>query len=406
MPIADIPATRALWSQRASLQGGYGRDDAASVRAAFPGDGGSALRSGFPRLDGAFPAPDLARPPAAPLSRGWQHPSGGGRADGNPVGETRRSERFGGPRFDRPVPDGGYSWWYLDALSADGDYGITIIAFIGSVFSPYYAGRRRGAGPHDPLAHCSLNVALYGKGGHRWAMTERDGRVVQRAERSLVIGPSAVTWDGNVYTVHINEITVPFPSRIQGTVKLTPAALVDGDFDLDDAGCHRWRPLAPCAHVEVDLPRPGLKWSGSGYLDMNSGSAPLERDFSDWSWSRAALKGGTAILYDVTRRSGADLSVAIKVDASGRVEDVEPPPRAGLPASLWRVPRETRADACRGASVTATFEDGPFYARSLLSTHILGERVPAVHESLSLDRFQTRWVQFLLPFKMPRRSGW
>ena len=50
-----------------------------------------------------------------------------------------------------------------------------------------------------------------------------------------------------------------------------------------------------------------------------------------------------------------------------------------------------------GAKITATFEDGPFYSRSLLSTHILGERVPAVHESLSLDRFKAPWVQFLLP---------
>jgi carotenoid 1,2-hydratase len=414
MPIADIPATRALWSQRTGRPRDHGRDDTAGLRAAFPGDGGGAVRAGFPRLDGTLPAPEFPFSPVPFVPRGRQYAPGSGGADGDALGEARRTERFGGPRFDLPVPHGGYSWWYLDALSHDGAHGITIIAFIGSVFSPYYAGRRRRAGVAnvDPLAHCALNVALYGKGGHRWAMTERDGRAdVRRAERSLVIGPSAVTWDGNAYLVHINEVTMPFPSpiphRLQGTVRLTPAALVDGDFDLDEAGCHRWRPLAPCAHVEVDLPRPGLKWSGAGYLDMNSGSAPLERDFLDWSWSRATLKGGTtAILYDVTRRSGSDLAVAIKVDPSGRVEDVEPPPRAGLPSTLWRIARETRADAGCGASVTATFEDGPFYARSLLSTHILGERVPAVHETLSLDRFQSRWVQFLLPFKMPRRAGW
>jgi carotenoid 1,2-hydratase len=237
-------------------------------------------------------------------------------------------------------------------------------------------------------------------------MTERDANAVVRNREELVIGPSAVTWDGNAYTVHINETTVPFPTRIQGTVRLTPAALVDGDFDLDEAGDHRWRPLAPCARVEVNLGRPGLKWSGSGYLDMNSGDAPLERDFLDWSWSRATLKrGDTAILYDVTRKSGSDLSVAIRVDPSGRVEDVDVPPRADLPSTLWRIKRETRADAGRGASIAATFEDGPFYARSLLSTHMLGERVPAVHETLSLDRFAAPWVQFLLPFKMPRISG-
>ena len=50
-----------------------------------------------------------------------------------------------------------------------------------------------------------------------------------------------------------------------------------------------------------------------------------------------------------------------------------------------------------------TLEDTPFYTRSLLSARLLGERVAAVHESLSLDRFRTGWVQMLLPFRMPRR---
>ena len=52
-----------------------------------------------------------------------------------------------GPRFDAPVRPGGYAWWYVDAFSDDGRFGLTLIAFVGSVFSPYYAWRgRRGAG--------------------------------------------------------------------------------------------------------------------------------------------------------------------------------------------------------------------------------------------------------------------
>ena len=55
--------------------------------------------------------------------------------------------------FDEPVAPNGYAWWYVDALSDDGRHGLTVIAFIGSVFSPYYAwARRRGrADPHEPL---------------------------------------------------------------------------------------------------------------------------------------------------------------------------------------------------------------------------------------------------------------
>jgi carotenoid 1,2-hydratase len=52
--------------------------------------------------------------------------------------------------------------------------------------------------------------------------------------------------------------------------------------------------------------------------------------------------------------------------------------------------------------VRQTLEDGPFYARSILSTRVFGEDVPAMHESLSLDRFRKPWVQAMLPFRMPR----
>jgi carotenoid 1,2-hydratase len=52
--------------------------------------------------------------------------------------------------------------------------------------------------------------------------------------------------------------------------------------------------------------------------------------------------------------------------------------------------------------VVRTLVDAPFYARALLSTRIAGQAVTAVHESLNLDRFRSRWVQSLLPFRMPR----
>jgi carotenoid 1,2-hydratase len=52
--------------------------------------------------------------------------------------------------------------------------------------------------------------------------------------------------------------------------------------------------------------------------------------------------------------------------------------------------------------VLRTYEDTPFYARSLLATEFDGVIGTAMHESLDLDRFNSRWVQCLLPFRMPR----
>jgi carotenoid 1,2-hydratase len=84
------------------------------------------------------------------------------------------------------------------------------------------------------------------------------------------------------------------------------------------------------------------------------------------------------------------------------VTEFPPPPRVRLPTTLWRVARETRADAGHMPILRETLEDAPFYARSVLETRLCAEGATAVHESLSLDRFRAPWVQAMLPFRMPR----
>ena len=289
-------------------------------------------------------------------------------------------------------------------MSDGGEQGLAIIAFIGSVFSPYYAwARQHGAGA-DPLQHCALNIALYGRGRKRWAMTERGRSRVRRGADILCIGPSALRWEGDALTIRIDEVTSPWPSRIRGTVRVHPTALLDRTYWLDAHGRHRWTPIAPRARVEVDLRHPALRWRGEAYLDSNAGDAPLEDDFCRWDWSRASLAADrTAVLYDVTRRNGDTMSLALQFDASGTALAFEPPPPAALPASRWRIARNTRSDG--SARIVQTLEDAPFYARSLLDAQWRGERVTAVHESLSLERFDSAWVRALLPFRMPRAAG-
>ncbi len=295
----------------------------------------------------------------------------------------------------------GYAWWYVDGLSNDGRHGITLIAFIGSVFSPYYAlARRRGRG--DPLDHCALNVAVYGQGRKRWALTERGRDSVRRDAYRLAIGPSSLAWDGTTLTIDIDETAAPVPTRIRGVVRLRPAALSTRTFDLDGRGAHRWRPIAACATVEVDLKQPDVRWTGPAYLDMNAGDGALDAAFSHWDWSRATGPEGTHVLYDITRRDGQSLSLSARFDPSGEARDLAPPPQARLPPTLWRVARTTRADPGHRPAVLRTFEDTPFYARSLVRSRVMGSPVAAIHESLSLDRFRSPWVKAMLPFRMPR----
>jgi carotenoid 1,2-hydratase len=70
--------------------------------------------------------------------------------------------------FDLAVPPNGYAWWYVDGISDDGTRSLSVIAFIGSVFSPWYAWSGRRA----PDNNVCINVATYGPGG-RFTMTDR-----------------------------------------------------------------------------------------------------------------------------------------------------------------------------------------------------------------------------------------
>jgi carotenoid 1,2-hydratase len=140
-------------------------------------------------MDGIFSTAGGKNGNTGPLPGGGQRAPGAGRADGGPLRASRGGKPDGVEGFDAAVPSGGYRWWYLDGLSDDGRHGLTIIGFVGSVFSPYYALARRKGGA-DPENFCALNVALYGEGGHRWSMTERGRRFISRdARRASPSGP-------------------------------------------------------------------------------------------------------------------------------------------------------------------------------------------------------------------------
>ena len=289
-------------------------------------------------------------------------------------------------------------------MSDDGRQGITLIAFVGSVFSPYYAmARRLGRGKAED--HCALNVALYGERSKRWAMTERGRRGLSRTSSRLAIGPSTLDWSGGELIVDIDEVTFPIVSRVRGRVRLSPAALCMESYALDPHGIHRWRPIAPCARVDVELSSPGSKWSGSGYFDTNHGAAPIEDGFSRWHWSRSDGRDGTTILYDIAGRDGAHRELALLAGRDGTIGTLMPPPRAALPRTAWRIERATRSAPGVIAKVARTLEDTPFYARSIVTAGLGGGPATMMHESLDLDRFRRRLVQLMLPFRMPRRPS-
>lgn len=235
-------------------------------------------------------------------------------------------------------------------------------------------------------------------------MTERNQTALNQQKSTLEIGPSSLHWDGNALTIDISERGAPLPRPIRGTVRVHPAALTGATFTLDAAGQHRWSPIAPIARVEVELTHPNLRWSGPGYLDTNNGDRPLEADFRQWDWCRAPMQDGAAILYNAERLEGGEQSLALHIAPNGTVQPFEAPPRALMAPTLWRLPRATRADPGHTPHVTQTLTDAPFYARSVIETHLRGQQVTAVHESLDMTRFTRPWVQAMLPFRTPRWS--
>jgi carotenoid 1,2-hydratase len=277
-----------------------------------------------------------------------------------------------------------------------------LIAFVGSVFSPYYRHAWK-AGRAVAEDHCAINVALYSPGATRWAMTERGQRHVRRDARHFQVGPSSLHWDGQALNIRIDERANPLPRKVRGTIRVVPQGLCDYVAPLDAQGRHRWGPIAPCARVELAMDEPGLKWQGHAYLDSNEGDEPITEPFDTWDWMRTPLPDGSTLVgYDVRLKGGGERLIGTRFWPDGRTGAVALPPRVPLSPSGWRIHRQVRSEAA--ASVQRTLEDTPFYARSVVRTHLCGHEVTAMHETFSARRFAQPWVQALLPFRMPRRA--
>ena len=150
----DVRDAGALRAEGGADPGGDGADDAGATsrrcfrrRAARCTDGRRTAGGRRFQRPGA-----TTRIPGLYCAGGATHPGAGvpmaalsGRLAAAAWRATACSIRATRPAFDGAVAPGGYRWWYIDAFSDDGQHGLTIIAFIGSVFSPYYKLERARA---------------------------------------------------------------------------------------------------------------------------------------------------------------------------------------------------------------------------------------------------------------------
>lgn len=274
-------------------------------------------------------------------------------------------------------------------MSDDHRSSVVVIALLGNPFSPRYT-RARESGIANALDHCAMNVAVDGPGLSRWSLTERPGSSVARTRDHVAIGASAMRRqaDGSI-VVDIDERSAPWGTPVRGRITLRPRLELATTVALDGEGAHVWSPRIPLARVEVDLVEPALSFTGNGYFDENAGDTPLESAFTRWSWSRVSTGDEVAIAYDVELAGGRALSHGV---TGGTHVD--------LGRTRFGLPRAARVEAGAPCRIVRTLEDGPFYARSVVETSVGGRRACGVHETVSLERFASRWVRFLLPFRM------
>ena len=390
-----------------------------------------------PLRPGAGPSPWPASVPPSPSAVAPLR-------DGSPAPSGQPSGPFDALARSCASARGGYAWWYIEAHDLDeGRYGLTLIVFAGSVFSPHYAGRLRRGDAVCGLDYPAVHFALYERPsggrhlshGRLWVMNEYPASAFFADAHEVRVGGTRLHYREGGLDVEIDEHTTRFFSKPGGRVQARLRIQTDmtmgtglSPFCLGEnaAGeAHFWQPIAPAATVEVEVKAGGLsrRFAGHSYCDRNCGSGPLHGTFRRWFWAHgvsAGQKPGALVLYQAQRLDDSVLGLSVRYpaqphpapDGGAQVSRDEHGGwgggRGGLADFLWlRVPpRFTVADYQAERARGSRLEDAPFYARYAAELGPAGEhavssseRFFGVGEYLDLERFRSPAVQHLLTFK-------
>lgn len=325
---------------------------------------------------------------------------------------------------------GGYAWWYVEAHDTDNRYGLTLILFAGSVFSPFYAERLRLGEPARGHEHPAVNLAFYERspGASRpatqrlWAMNEYRPSALSMGERRIAIGDSFIEYaDDGSARIELHEDTTRFfgdpGQRVDATLRITAQNPTEPPLLLGENAsreAHFWQPLVVAGDAEVELSygERRIRFSGRAYADRNFGSGRLENTFTRWSWAHGIAESPDTrralLLYRAERRDCGVTGLRVAYHDVRQPRDVRSDTRSSSSAPslrqrgfLWLpVPTRVTVDDVRcERELDGRLEDAPFYARYLARLRDTSGSYLGVGEYLDLERFRRRAVQELLTFK-------
>lgn len=282
---------------------------------------------------------------------------------------------------------GGFAWWYLDLIDAEGR-GLVVIWSYGLPFLPGYASAaRRGTAP-PARARPSLSISAYDRGElvfydlqeHSPAEVEWD-----RADKVWRFGRSRIRWRDHrgegtrTLSMTLDRDIPGTRDRLMGTVKVHGRLCRGPTVQVapTDDPSHVWSPMLLGCEGTASLQSGDfqLELAGRAYHDRNASTVPLHAlGIGRWWWGRVSMPDGDFIWYRLQPEDGGPLrQMVFSVTRDGQISEHPVDVRLGPPVAgrfgLSSPATVTFQDGDGHPVVVkleACVDDGPFYQRHIV----------------------------------------
>lgn len=321
---------------------------------------------------------------------------------------------------------GAYEWWYVDALTPDASWGITVILFRGMPMSPDYiqALQSGGNSSHQyPDNHCGYAVSVYHKqqrvffgfGNCDYSDCEfsTNGSIIRVGKHSLQrsspteLTVQCTTYDTNTQrSVKINAV-LQVPKPLISSVETFKAQ-------------HGWVVASPRNNATVSLQMleggstlVDANWEAWGYHDHNMGKRAMYEDFNSWYWGRVLTDQGGFVFLGVDKHSKTAQLLELNSENEATIHEVP------ISFSSWRTSMMGLKNASRlilpfvdmgknkrviTTSNSKVIENGPFYQR-YISEWWLDDKFYGygTSEYMQVQRLSSVWITPFL--RLPWRKN-